>query len=224
MSQNFTPFYPITSVPNNTRYRKPFDYVRHYTPELRNPLESGDLILIEPRNEYGYYFVDPRFAPRILVDKSVNIATRFTTPIPKLTSAGATAGNGIPHECTEIDVSDLELAIYKILVIDPDIQVQVSQPSASTIFNDKVGGRRLAQNNTLYHAEKGDWAAVPEITVFQDDTPVNVTATSTNMNEDTYWARLRFLGWKFKLFQPRIPKNVDYAQTIMTLNVGARQN
>jgi len=193
-------------------------------PTLRNPLESGDLILIEPRNEYGYYFIDPRFAPRVLVDKTVNIATRFTTPIPALTSAGATSGNGIDHECTEVDVGDLELAFYKMIVIDPDIQVQVWQPAASMIFNDKAGGRRLAQNNTLYHAERGDWAAVPEIWVFQDDTPVKLTATSTNMNSDTYWARVRFLGYKFKLFQPRIAKNVDYAQTVQTINVGARQS
>jgi hypothetical protein len=193
-------------------------------PVFRNPLESGDLILIEPRNEYGYYFIDPRFSPRILVDKTINIATRFTTPIPALTSAGAVTGNGIDHVCTEVDVGDLEIAFYKMIVVDPDIQVQVYQPSASQIFNDKAGGRRLAQNNTLYHAVKGDWGAVPEIWVFQDDTPITVVATSTNMDATTYWARIRFLGFKFKLFQPRIAKNVDYAQTIITINVGARQS
>lgn len=211
----------ISAAPLGTRIRKPIDYVRHYYPELRATLESGDLIMVLPESDFGFYLVKPDSMPEILSAKTANLATRFTTPIPRNTSSGSPSSIDVLLKA--FDVGRQEVAQYKILVLDPGVNVQFAQPAAKYRFNDKAGARRLNFGNTTYHAVRKEWGAVAEYWTFQDNTPAQFTVTSSQMNEDTYWARILVIGYKYQLVRVQPPDPSNEPRTIISINVGEKQ-
>ena len=208
-------------TPLGTRIRKPIDYVRHYYPDLRAILESGDLIMVLPETDFGFYLVRPDSMPEILPEKSVNLATRFTTSIPRNTSSGSPSSIDVLVKA--FDVGRQEIAHYRIAILDPGINVQFAQPAAKYRYNDKAGARRLNFSNTTYHAVRHEWGAVVEAWLFQDSTPFQFTVTSSQMNEDTFWARIMAVGYKYQLLRVQPKDTTNEPRVVMTINVGEKQ-
>jgi len=210
---------PYSTV--GTRIRKSVEYVRHYYPSLRATLESGDLILVVPASDFGYYIVRPDTQPEILVDKTYNLAVPFTTTIPSFKAQGGASQNNLL--VTNFDVDRGEIAHYRLAVFDHAINVQVQQPGGLSRFTDKSGTRRLNSANTLYYNFAGEWGGMTEFFLFQDNTPVTLTVSSASMNEDTYWARVKVQGFKYQLIKVK-PKNPRAEpRVVLTIDVGQRQ-
>ena len=207
--------------PSGSRIRKPVDYIRHYNPENRALLESGDLLLVEPRADFGFYLVRNNSMPELLPEKSINIATRWTTPIPKLTSTASPSP--VDALIRALDVGRMELAHYRLACLDSGFQCQIAQPTAAYRFTDKVGARRISYGNSMFHLMRRDFGALAEIFVFQDNTPIQIVATSTNMNEDSYWARIVALGYKYHLTRVRPPDPDNEPRVVMTIRIGEKQ-
>jgi hypothetical protein len=178
------------------RTRKPIDYGRHYQDVLRALLEPGDIILIEPFGTFGHFIVRENLNPDLLVMKSFNIATRFTNPLPAMSTSGSQSET--ESVVRALDIGTLEFAHWKIMCLDPGFQVRLSQPESVFMFRDRVV-RRLSYGNTMYHWEAGEYGMVPEVFTFADWTPIKAVATSTEMNETSYWARMAAVGHKFYL-------------------------
>ena len=76
------------------RVRKPIDYVRHYMPDMRATLESGDLIMVTDQNGgITFYIIDPRTKPIYMPKRSILMASKWSSPMPIL------LGNVIPTAC-----------------------------------------------------------------------------------------------------------------------------
>jgi hypothetical protein len=212
---------PLPFAPLGTRIRKPIDYVRHYHPDVRAILESGDLILVLPELDFGFYLVKPDSMPEYLPEKTVNLATRWGTPIPKLTSAGSPSPIDVLVKA--FDVGRQEIGHYRIAIFDPGVNVQFAQPAAKYRFNDKAGARRINYSNTMYHMVRHEWGAVIEAWLFQDNTPFQFTVTSSQMNEDTFWARVIGIGYKYQLLRVKPPDPTNEPRVVITVNVGEKQ-
>lgn len=211
----------LPMTPMGIRARKPLDYVRHYTKDPRAVLESGDLILVEPRREWGFYIVRVDSMPELLPDKTQNIADRWDTSIPVLTHTAAPSP--VEAELDTLNMGRMELAHYRLVVMDPGVQIQISQPTATKRFDDKTGARRLSFGNTAWHYLRGEYSLLPECWVFQDNTPVSASATSTNMDEASYWARILAIGFKYHLQRVRPPDPENEPRTVITIRIGERQ-
>lgn len=211
--------YPMT--PLGVRVRKPMDYVRHYTNIPRAILESGDLILVEPRREWGYYIVRLDSMPELLPSKTQNIADRWDTSIPVLTHTASPSP--IEAELDTLNMGRMELAHYRLVVLDPGVQVQILQPAATKRFDDKSGARRLSYGNTAWHYLRGEYGLLPEVWCFQDNTPITASATSTNMDAASYWARILAIGYKYHLQRVRPPEPENEPRTVLTIRIGERQ-
>jgi hypothetical protein len=210
---------PYSTV--GTRIRKSVEYVRHYYPDMRATLESGDLLLVVPASDFGYYIVRPDTQPEILVDKTYNLAVPFTTSVPAFLAQGGASQNNLL--VTNFDVDRGEIAHYKISVFDHGINVQVQQPGGLSRFTDKSGTRRLNSANTSYYNFVGEWGAMTEYWTFQDNTPVTLTVSSASMDGATYWARVKVVGYKYQLIKVR-PKNPRAEpRVVLTADVGQRQ-
>jgi hypothetical protein len=149
---------PYTSV--GTRIRKSVEYVRHYYPLLRATLESGDLLLVVPASDFGYYIVRPDTMPEILSDKTFNLAVPYTSSIAAFTNTAGSTQNA--NLVTNFDVDRGEIAMYKLEVFDPGIYIQLQQPGGLSRFTDKAGTRKLYQQNTHYYGVTGQWGGVTE--------------------------------------------------------------
>jgi hypothetical protein len=212
---------PLPYSPLGSRIRKPIDYVRHYTPQLRAILESGDLILVVPELDFGFYLVKPDSMPEFLPDETFNLATRFTTPIPRNNSTGSPSSLDVLVK--NYDVGRQEIAHYRIEVFDPGINVTFAQPAAKYRFNDKRGARKINFQNSMYYAARQEWGAVIEAWLFQDNTPFQFTVTSSQMNEDTFWARVNVTGYKYQVLRVRPPDPTNEPRVVITVNVGEKQ-
>lgn len=210
---------PYTSV--GTRVRKSVEYVRHYYPLLRATLESGDLILVVPASDFGYYIVRPDTMPEVLPAKTYNLAVPFTTSIAAFTATGGSTQNA--NLITNFDVDRGELAFYKLSVFDPGVYITVQQPGGLSRFTDKVGTRKLYNSNTEYYAHTGQYGGLTEFWTFQDNTPITLTVASCQLNEATYWARVKVEGFKYQMIKVK-PKNVKAEpRVVITCDVGQRQ-
>lgn len=206
--------------PDFGRIRKPLGYQRHYTPELQAVLEAGDIIVIEPFQQHGSKVIVPSSMPQRLPDKIINIATPWGTPVPKLTT---TSQPQISKLVNELNMNKGELAEYRLIVIDPDIEVLVSQPAEQRQFVDKTGVRKLNYANTMAYAEDGDWGGVPQIWIHEDRTPIQLTAMSMNMNEDLLFAGVLAIGYKYKIMDYAMNDPDNDARIVTTINVGESQ-
>jgi len=210
---------PYTSV--GTRIRKSVEYIRHYMHVLRATLESGDLLLVVPGSDFGYYIVRPDTVPEVLMDKTYNLAVPFTTKIPKFSATTGASQNNLL--VTNFDVDRGEIAFYKLSVFDAGINITVQQPGGLSRFTDKAGTRRLRFQNTQYYLSTHDYGGCAEFYTFQDNTPVTLTVSSEQCNEDTFWARVKVVGYKYQLIKVR-PKNPKAEpRVVITIDVGQRQ-
>lgn len=206
--------------PRFGRFRKPLDYVRHGTPIFRPQLENADVIIIEPFLQYGAFVIAPNYTPVPLPRKRFNIATKWTTYVPKVT---ATTQPSIDKVLEDFDVQTEEIAAYKLLVADPGVQVVVNQPEAESLFQAKSVARRLTYSNTTKEAAAGNWSAVPEFYTFENKTRVQLTAYSSNTVEDVYWARIEVYGFKYKVRKVTIENPDLDPRVIHVIRVGTKQ-
>ena len=206
--------------PRFGRFRKPLDYVRHHTPQFRPQLENADVIVVEPFLQYGAFVVAPNFSPVPLPRKRFNIATKWSTAVPKVTG---TTQPSIDEVLEDFDVQTDEIGAYKLLVCDPGIQVIVNQPEAEAMFQAKRVARRLTYSNTKKEAMSGNWSAVPEFYTFENKTRVQFTAYSSNTKEDLYWARVEVYGFKYKVRKVSIENPDLDPRVIHVIRVGTKQ-
>lgn len=208
-----------TSV--GTRVRKSVEYIRHYHPQYRATLESGDLILVVPASDFGYFIVRPDTVPEILPAKTYNLAVPFQTSIAAYTATGGSNQNSFL--VTNFDLNRGEIAQYRMTVYDHGVNVTVQQPGGLSRFTDKVGTRRLYSQNTEYYSQSGVWGAITELWTFQDNTPVTLTVSSNQLNEATYWARVKVEGFKYQLIKVKPKNRRAEPRVVMTIDVGQRQ-
>ena len=90
------------------------DIIRTY---FRALLEPGDIILIEPFGTFGHFIVRENLNPDLLVMKSFNIATRFTNPIPAMSTSGSQSET--ESVVRALDIGTLEFAHWKIMCLRP---------------------------------------------------------------------------------------------------------
>jgi hypothetical protein len=134
--------------------------------------------------------------PEVLPDKTFNLAVPFTAPIAAFAAQGGSAQNSLL--VTNFDVDRGELAHYKLTVFDAGVYVNVQQPGGLSRFTDKAGTRKLTYQNTEYYSHTQQWGGTTEFWTFQDNTPITLTVASTQLNEPTFWARVKVQGYKYQ--------------------------
>lgn len=203
------------------RIRKPIDYVRHYMPDMRCTLESGDLIMVTDQNGgVTFYIVDPRTKPIYMPKRNVMMATKWASPMPVL------AGNVVPtaaqFELNEMNMGYGEIAIWKIYADTGGFQFTVDQPSFSNpVFTDGTRSIWMDYENTGANAHNGDWSRVPEIATFEQETPIFINAIPSNMNQTSFFASIAYEGYRYKLIKTLVPDASDEPRVVLTVQLGA---
>jgi hypothetical protein len=211
--------YPIS--PMGVRVRKPTEYQRHYQEHPRALLESGDLLLIEPFDNYGFYLVRVDSIPEVLPWKSINLTTKGAAGGLPALSAGNTSG---PSQLIRnLDLFPMELAQYHFIVRDPGYQVIFAQPTAEFRFKDKAGAHPVSYGSTMNPLGRYSFGEIPQLWVFQDDTPIQMQINSTNMNESLQNCRLWVLGYKYQLLRVQVPNPDNEPRSVITLRIGPKQ-
>jgi hypothetical protein len=203
------------------RVRKPIDYVRHYMPDMRASLESGDLIMVTDQNGgITFYIIDPRTKPVYMPKRSILMATKWTSPMPVL------IGNVVPtaaqFEVTEMGMSYGELGIWKVYADNGGFQFTIDQPSFSNpVFTDGTRSIWMDYENTGSHAKKKEWSRVPEIVTFEQETPVFINAIPSNMNMTSFFGSIAYEGYRYKLIKTLVPDAADEPRVVLTVQLGA---
>jgi|SRR5215510_1236656 len=203
------------------RVRKPIDYVRHYMPDMRASLESGDLIMVTDQNGgVTFYIIDPRTKPIYMPKRNLMMATKWNTPMPVL------VGNVIPtaaqFELTEMAMSYGEIGIWKVYADTGGFQFTIDQPSFSNpVFTDGTRAIWMDYENTGANAKAADWGRVPELTTFEQETPVFINAIPTNMNNTSFSVSIAYEGYRYKLIKTLVPDASDEPRVVLTVQLGA---
>lgn len=178
----------------NTRVRKSIDYTRNYRSEIRSPFEGGDYIAIEPFDKYGLYEIRRDIAPIVISPQKIHLTTDYTQTLNTRTS---TVGK-ITSQMTALDVNLNEIAIYKIMPEDYGYRFEYSQPATLTKFGNKAGpwGVYGADMQKLYDNPHYQ-GMIHEMMVFADQTPITITAYSTDPNVINYVVRARVYGYQY---------------------------
>jgi len=201
------------------RIKKEIGYVRHYMPQLRSPLEAADLVMITQLSGLvEFYMVDPRYKPFYTGRKRLNLATKWTTPLPKLIGNQNPGRNPIDAS-TFLNVALGEIALWKVYACTPGFQFDIEQPANTPVFTNGIQPTRLSYGNTGSRALKDDWGAVPEVATFEDKTPVTINVTPTNMNETIFSAYIMAEGYRYRMIKVTVPNPNDEPRVVITLNV-----
>ena len=157
----------------------------------------GQRIRIQQKNEYAYYEL-PRFAtPDLLPPVDVNLAVPFTTTLAALADTGQQTGRTVRVEDwnTEAGV----LAQYRFVVRDPGILVTISQPAGAGKFVNANGTTRFHYGNTMVFFKQQLWSMMPELWIWEDQTPVTITAINADPNRVKHHARVTAFGFAYPL-------------------------
>jgi hypothetical protein len=202
------------------RIKKSVDNMRNYQPEFRATLESGDLILVtDYSGNVEFYMVDPRTKPFYVPPRKKNLATKWSTPLPAL-QGNVNPGRN-PIDLIEANVGLGELGIWKVYAISTGFQFDIEQPANSPVFTSGTQPVRMSYGNTGYHALRGDWARVPEVSTFEDKTTVTLNVTSSNMNEASFNCYVQFEGFRYRLIKTEVPNPADEPRVIQTIQLSA---
>lgn len=186
----------------NSRVRKAIDYNHHYRPEIRAPLEPGDIVLVEPEASFGAFEVRADQIPEVVPPQKINIlASDFSKNLGALSASPGSQQKQI----TELDLDIDEIGIYKILPEDFGYVIQLNQPTTITRFTNKLGSWNLSGADIMPLFENHYQGLIPEVMVFEDRTPITIKAISTDPNTSAnYYVRVRVYGYKFPI--KKMPK------------------
>lgn len=180
----------------------------------------GQVVRIEPLHKFGFFVMPRSQVPEILPAQLINIATPWSQIINKATDSGT--ASTFQREITEIKQNALNLAQFRILVRDPGINIKAYQPNAASKFTQKSGAILLHKGNTLYPALMDHWSQVPEFFCFEDQTPVFLEASSRDLDENTYYARVWIVGIRYPLAPIRVRRQDQDRVTALTISVEAK--
>lgn len=203
------------------RVRKGIDYVRHYMPDMRCTLESGDLIMVTDQNGgVTFYIVDPRTKPIYMPKRNVMMATKWGSAMPVL--AGNVTPTAAQFELTETGMAYGELGLWKVYADSGGFQFTIDQPSFSNpIFTDGTRSIWMDYENTGSHAKKKDWGRVPEVATFEQETPIFINAIPTNMNQTSFFGSIAYEGYRYKLIKTLVPDASDEPRVVLTVQLGS---
>jgi hypothetical protein len=188
-------------------------------PQFRNPLESADLIMIVDRNgAVEFYMVDPRTKPFLTGRIRINLATKWTSPIPKLVG-NQNPGRRAVDISAQTNVAYGEIAWYKVYAMSSNFQFDIEQPAQTPLTTTGIQPTKLSFGNTGAHVLTGNWGAIPEVVVFEDKTPLTINVTSTNPNEDTYNAYIACEGFRYRLIKTEVPDAAREPRVVVTLTL-----
>ena len=203
----------------NSRVKKSIDYTRNYRPDIRCPLEPGDIILIEPEASFGAYEIRTDQMPSVITYQKLSLlAPNYATSLPALTTSPGTQIT----QMTSLDLPIEQIALYKIVPEDFGYTIQFNQPNAITRFSNKLGSWNMAGADMTHGYQYP--ALTPELMTFEDRTPITMRATSTDPNTPSnYFVRVGVYGYQFlikKMRQSDFIRRGD-PRIVMTIWVGA---
>jgi hypothetical protein len=157
----------------------------------------GQRVRIQQKNEYAYYEL-PRFdVPELLPEVTVNLAVPFTTTLAVLADTGQQTGRTVRVEDWNVDA--LSLAQYRLIAKDPGVLFTTHQPAGAGRFTNANGLTRFHYGNTMTFFKYQLWSALPEIWLWEDQTPVTVTAINADPNRVKHYARISAFGFRYPL-------------------------
>jgi hypothetical protein len=192
----------------NQKIRKPFDYNRHGKKDFQAVLEPGDIIALEPFEQYTTHFmVRNDSVPELLPAKEIDLVTTNANALPIYDQSA----NIITRDITldTLDLSSMQLGVYYFVVLDPMIFVQFSQPSPVKRFLDKTNPINFTQKNTLNAFRNKDYGRLPQLAVFADTTTIKASVGSYDPNRTRRHARLLAFGFKYELDAAKVNDNLD---------------
>lgn len=177
----------------NSRVRKHIDYTHHYRPELRCPLEPGDIVLVEPSDKFGAYEVRGDQIPEVIVPQKLHLTTDFTQTLGPLS---ANPGS-ITTAMTTFNLNIDEIGIYKIMPEDFGYRIEIVQPGTVTRFTNKTGAWNISGADMVDLYDNHYQSLIPEVMLIEDRTPITIKAVSTDADVLTnYWVRVKLYGYK----------------------------
>lgn len=202
----------------NSRVKKSIDYVKHYRPDIRCPLEGGDIIMIEPEASFGAFEIRTDQMPSLVAYQKLSlIAPNFATGLSNLSTSPGT----VLTQMTSLDLPIDQIALYKIVPEDFGYTIQFNQPNAITRFANKLGSWNMSGADMMNGFKYP--ALIPELVVFEDRTPITMRATSTDPNPPAnFYVRVGVYGYQLlvkKMRQEDFIRKGD-PRIVMTLWVG----
>ena len=180
----------------NSRVRKAIDYNHHYRPELRCPLEPGDILMVEPADKFGAYEIRGDQIPEVIPPQKIPLNTQFTQSLGNLS---ANPGS-ITTALTQLNLNIDEVGWYKIMPEDFGYRIEIVQPGTVTRFTNKTGAWNISGADMADLHSNHYQSLIPEIMVIEDRTPVTVKAVSTDPDVTAnYWARVKIYGYKLPI-------------------------
>lgn len=192
----------------NQKIRKPFDYNRHGKKDFQAVLEPGDIIGLEPFENYGMHFmVRNDSVPELLPEKEINLVTTSANALQVYNQSSTLTYKDVTLDT--VDLASMELGVYYFVVLDPLIYVNFSQPQQVKRFIDKTTAINFTLKNTLPAFLNKDYARLPQMAVFADTTTIKCSVASYNPNSTTRFARILAFGYKYELETAKVNDNLD---------------
>jgi hypothetical protein len=145
----------------------------------------------------GWFRVSEDLPIEPLPRRDINLATQWTTPLPIMARSGSQTE--LQAEISGWDVPNSYLGQYKLFAVDRNMAFSVFQPASHARFYNQAGAQTFDFSYTNTAIKLGQWNLLPEIFCFQDDTRPTIHVTSANTVENTYFARVGAIGWKYPL-------------------------
>lgn len=207
----------------NQKIRKPFDYNRHGKKDFQAVLEPGDIINIEPFEQYGTSFmVANDSVPELLPEKEINLLTKNGDVLPAYDQSSNIFFKDVTLDT--LDLAQMQLGVYYFVVLDPLLYINFSQPQQVKRFIDKNTPINFNLKNTLPAFLSKDYGRLPQMAVFADTTTIKLSVGSYNPNSTTRFARILAFGYKFQLEVAKVNDNLDRndPRIVTTFYTGAR--
>jgi hypothetical protein len=201
----------------NARVKKAIDYGRHYRPDVRCPVEPGDIILVEPEAAFGAYQIRTDQMPSVVTYQKLSLlAPNFSQSLGPL---AASPGN-ITTMMTQLDLNIGEIGLYKIVPEDWGYVLQFNQPTAIVRFTSKLGAWNMAGAD-LHPQNKVEYPAlIPELAVFEDRTPITIKAISTDPNNlNNFYVRVGVYGYQLPIRKMPKESTISRGDPRIVMNV-----
>lgn len=181
----------------NSRVKKAIDYSRHYRPDIRCPVEPGDIIMVEPEASFGAYEIRTEQMPSTITYQKLSLlAPNFSQSLGPLAAAPGT----ITTQMTNLDLDIEQIGIYKIVPEDFGYILRFNQPTSIVRFSSKLGAWNMSGADINPSNHKISPALIPEMMVFEDRTPITMTAISTDPNTtNNYYVRAGVYGFQLPI-------------------------
>ena len=216
--------YELQKMMLNQKIRKPFDYNRHGKDRFNAILEPGDIIGLEPFEQYTTHFmVANDSVPELLPPKEINLIRSAGEALPVYDQTTNFTLRDVTLDT--LDLNSMQLGIYHFVVLDPLVFIYFNQPGPVKRFTDKTDPIKFTQKNTLEAFRNKDYGRLPQMAVFADTTTIKVNVGSYNPNSPTTrFARILAFGYKYTLETAKVNDNLDRndPRVVTTFNTGTR--